>query len=223
MRIKKELPTNLAENLKKLRSLKGMTQEDVTKGLHDRGLRITRQTYNRYENNNAGPDYDTLLKLADVFGTDVNYLVGFVSKQKTSKFTDDKHELDKIIAKIMGLSLEDNEEIFKVSTNDDYTQYLFTMNAKDCIGQNGRLTISKKGDIKLTDKQLLKVYKTARKIWDEAFFIYFLRILRLIKDSKPTDQSMEVFLYEMLNDRYESETIKEVQKDANTIANQLNI
>lgn len=80
MQKRKTLPNTLAKNLKSLRKQCGMTQKDVTDKLKETGLEITQQSYNRYENNNASPDYDTLLKLADVFDTDVNALVGYRSK-----------------------------------------------------------------------------------------------------------------------------------------------
>ena len=83
MQKRKTLPNTLAINLKTLRKQCGMTQKDVTEKLKEAGLEITQQSYNRYENNNASPDYDTLLKLADVFNTDVNTLVGYRSKDNS--------------------------------------------------------------------------------------------------------------------------------------------
>ncbi len=77
MEKRKVLPKTLSENLKVLRKKAGLTQQQVTGELKKLGLEITQQSYNRYENNNSSPDYDTLIKLALVLKTDVNTLVGF--------------------------------------------------------------------------------------------------------------------------------------------------
>ena len=69
MQKKRIVPTALAENLKMYRKNIGLTQEQVTQRLSEMGLDITRQSYNRYETNNASPDYGTLMMLADIFGT----------------------------------------------------------------------------------------------------------------------------------------------------------
>ena len=77
MQKKRIVPTALAENLKVYRKNVGLTQEQVTQRLSEMGLDITRQSYNRYETNNASPDYGTLMMLADIFGTDINTLLGY--------------------------------------------------------------------------------------------------------------------------------------------------
>lgn len=58
------------EYLKTLRTQKGVSQQTVADYLE-----ITRQAYSNYENGNREPDYETLLKLAEYFGTSVDVLL----------------------------------------------------------------------------------------------------------------------------------------------------
>lgn len=53
------------------RKNKKMTQEDVA-GL----LKITRPAYTAYESGRRQPDYETLIKLANLFGVSTDYLLG---------------------------------------------------------------------------------------------------------------------------------------------------
>lgn len=62
--------SNLAQTLKTLRIKKGISQAAVAEALG-----ITKQSYSHYENDKRCPDYDTLLKLAEFFGTDTDYLL----------------------------------------------------------------------------------------------------------------------------------------------------
>ncbi|WP_303819127.1 helix-turn-helix domain-containing protein [Ruminococcus flavefaciens] len=57
-------------NLKQLREEKGVSQATVA-----RELNISRQTYNNYELGKREADYETLLKLAEYFGTSVDCLI----------------------------------------------------------------------------------------------------------------------------------------------------
>lgn len=61
----------LKDRLKKERKSHEMTQEDVSKMIQK-----SRATYARYETGEREPDIDTLKKLADVFKTSVDYLIG---------------------------------------------------------------------------------------------------------------------------------------------------
>jgi transcriptional regulator with XRE-family HTH domain len=60
----------LGERLKKLRSRKGMSQEELSKNLG-----LTRGTYAHYEINKRQPDYDTLKKIADFFNVTIDFLI----------------------------------------------------------------------------------------------------------------------------------------------------
>lgn len=55
------------ENLKHLRTVRGLTQEDVAKQLG-----VTRQTISSYESNRTQPDLETLKRLADIFQVSIS-------------------------------------------------------------------------------------------------------------------------------------------------------
>ena len=59
-----------SENIKKLRREKGVSQTAVAEYLG-----VTKQAYSLYETDKREPDFDTLLKLAEYFGTDTDYLL----------------------------------------------------------------------------------------------------------------------------------------------------
>lgn len=59
------------DRLRELRKLKGLSQAETA-----RRLNINRITYSQYEMGRRHPDYDTLNKIADFFGTSVDYLLG---------------------------------------------------------------------------------------------------------------------------------------------------
>ncbi len=76
-------------NLKELRKQKNKTQQDVEK---ETG--INQKNYSRYENGVTEPDIETLKKLADYFGTSIDYIVGRLSKIiELDSFPDYKREL----------------------------------------------------------------------------------------------------------------------------------
>lgn len=62
----------MVENLKNLRNKKGLTQAQLAELLV-----ISQQSINKYENQNAEPDIETLKNLADLFNTSIDYLVGY--------------------------------------------------------------------------------------------------------------------------------------------------
>ena len=61
----------LAERLKKCRKEKGYTQNQVAIYCD-----ITEKTYQNYELMTREPKIDILIKIADLFGTTIDYLVG---------------------------------------------------------------------------------------------------------------------------------------------------
>lgn len=58
------------ENLKYLRTLKKVSQQDLADYLN-----ITRQAYNYYENGKRQPDYETLLKIGEYFNVTIDDLL----------------------------------------------------------------------------------------------------------------------------------------------------
>lgn len=62
--------SELASSIKALRKQQHMTQDELAELLH-----VTRQTVSNYENGKSEPDIETLVRIAEVFDTDVNSLV----------------------------------------------------------------------------------------------------------------------------------------------------
>lgn len=85
----------MVQNLKKLRTKKGLTQSQLA-GV----LGISQQSINKYENQNAEPDIETLKNLADLFNTSIDYLVGHTEIdhkiEKTEKYDLNNDEIQLI-------------------------------------------------------------------------------------------------------------------------------
>lgn len=60
----------LAQQIKNLRTTKQLSQDDLAEKLY-----ISRQAISKWENNEATPDLDKLIQLADIFGVSLDYLV----------------------------------------------------------------------------------------------------------------------------------------------------
>ncbi|WP_028552450.1 helix-turn-helix domain-containing protein [Paenibacillus sp. UNC451MF] len=59
------------QRIAKLRSKGYMTQEELAYKVG-----ITRSALSHYENNRREPDYETIQKIADIFGVSIDYLMG---------------------------------------------------------------------------------------------------------------------------------------------------
>ena len=57
--------------LKEIRLEKGFNQKEIAKKIN-----LTQQTYSDYETGRTNPDIDTLIKIADILETTVDYLLG---------------------------------------------------------------------------------------------------------------------------------------------------
>lgn len=76
----------LSENLKNLRKIKGITQEELAIRLN-----VVRQTISKWEKGLSVPDADTLIKLADFFEVSVSELLGStVEKEADSNIIADQ-------------------------------------------------------------------------------------------------------------------------------------
>ncbi len=62
---------NLGENIYKFRSANNMSQGDLADA-----LAVSRQSVSKWENNNAVPELDKLIKMAELFGISLDELVG---------------------------------------------------------------------------------------------------------------------------------------------------
>lgn len=61
----------MLENLRMLREEKGLTQKQLAEAIG-----VSQQSINKYENHNIEPDIQTMVRIADLFQTSVDYLVG---------------------------------------------------------------------------------------------------------------------------------------------------
>ena len=59
------------ERLKQLRQKKGLTQKDIADLVH-----VNRVTYTNWEKGNREPNFEMLLKLADLFEVSLDWLFG---------------------------------------------------------------------------------------------------------------------------------------------------
>ena len=64
------------ERLKQLREEHNLSQQ----ALADK-LQTVRSTINKYEKNTRKPEYETLIKIADLFDTTTDYLLGRIEKR----------------------------------------------------------------------------------------------------------------------------------------------
>ena len=64
------------ERLKQLREEHNLSQQ----ALADK-LQTVRSTINKYEKNTRKPEYETLIKIADLFDTTTDYLLGSIEKR----------------------------------------------------------------------------------------------------------------------------------------------
>ena len=66
----------LANNLKRLREEKGITQKELAEKLNSSASRIS-----MYEQNRREPDLQTIIKIANLFNCSIDYLLG-INKKK---------------------------------------------------------------------------------------------------------------------------------------------
>jgi len=189
MEKKKATPAVLGDNLRAYRKNAGLTQEQVTERLSEMGVNITRQSYNRYETNNANPDYSTLMVLADIFGTDINTLLGYEPKhQGINEIVE--AENDKLYFDLITLpKTMSGNTVFTRNTKG--TRYKFVLQEKEYIDTKGQYRNSPKGILKLDKRQFTEVRMVTKAIWRREYYKYLLQILRLAKDSESVDAFIE--------------------------------
>ena len=93
--------------LKELRLAKGLTQKEVAEV-----IKVSPQSYGYYENWVNKPDPETLIKLADLFGCSIDYLLG---RENDFGFSSDNHNLTSTQSKLLSsfnlLSTEDQNKV----------------------------------------------------------------------------------------------------------------
>lgn len=70
----------MVENLRKLRTSRGISQQQLADVIG-----TSQQSINKYENHSIEPDIQTLTKIADYFGTTIDYLVGHIPHSAEGK------------------------------------------------------------------------------------------------------------------------------------------
>lgn len=101
-----------SETLRKLRHERHLTQYDMA-----RALNISRVAYTNYELGNREPDFNTMLSIADILNTTVDYLLGG-SNNRDKKGSDEMsspipYKYEHMIKDIMTLSPEGLEDLKK--------------------------------------------------------------------------------------------------------------
>jgi transcriptional regulator with XRE-family HTH domain len=74
----------IGDTLKRLRTKKGLTSEELCSKIGIKG-----GSYRNYERNDRKPDYDTLVKLADFYGVTTDYLLGRPTAQPPTEPLDE--------------------------------------------------------------------------------------------------------------------------------------
>jgi transcriptional regulator with XRE-family HTH domain len=69
-------PATFGDRLKQLRQESGLTQEELAEK-----LQIVKSTITKYEKNTRKPEFEILIKMADIFGTTTDYLLGRTDKK----------------------------------------------------------------------------------------------------------------------------------------------
>ena len=77
-------------NIKEIRVRKNLTQLQVANALG-----VSSVVYSRYETGNRQPSVDTLIRLADLFGVTVDYLLG---RQEVEDSTLSEYEIQLLVA-----------------------------------------------------------------------------------------------------------------------------
>lgn len=84
--------TKVSKNIKKLRTEKGLTQEDIAKELF-----VTRQTVSSWESGRTQPDIETLMKLSELFSVTAEELIYGKSKTMSAEEKDNSSRQKLII------------------------------------------------------------------------------------------------------------------------------
>ena len=92
---------NLGENIYRLRTERNMSQGDLADALE-----VSRQSVSKWENNNAVPDLDKLVKMAELFGVSLDVLVkGGNAEQPSAQQTAAESRTSLSTQKIIGIIL----------------------------------------------------------------------------------------------------------------------
>lgn len=99
----------MIKNLKALREKHGISQQKLAVAIG-----VSQQSINKYENHNIEPDIDTLIAIADYFGTSVDYLIGRTDDTSYRGITPEENAF---LAKYRCLTLKEKESIKLIIEN----------------------------------------------------------------------------------------------------------
>lgn len=118
----------LGKRLKKLRTDKKLTQEELGKKIN-----VTKVSISGYENGNRSPDTETLQRIADIFDVSTDYLLGRTENPDTtgdekslymSKIATEFPDVDLMFKDMESLTAEQMEEVY------DYIKFKKNQNKK---------------------------------------------------------------------------------------------
>jgi len=105
---------NYGERIASLREKLSMTQEDLSNKLG-----ISRASLSHYENNRRAPDYETIVKIANLFHVSIDYLIGrtedphMVLDEEVREFVDSLELSDEKIMEKFSLMIDGKKLSFE--------------------------------------------------------------------------------------------------------------
>ena len=97
---------SFGNRLSKLRKEKGLTQNDIADKVG-----VTSQAVSKWENDQATPDIDILIKLSEIFEISLDELLGKETQKTFLNPAPTKKEFDKMTLKIRVLDAEDGDTV----------------------------------------------------------------------------------------------------------------
>lgn len=107
----------LGDRIRSLREKHNLTQEQIAKKIG-----ISRGTYAHYEINKRRPDYETLIKIAEIFDVSTDYLVGRSDNPGYKIIDDNKIESDPDLQIAFNAASDFSEEARKQTI--DFINYI---------------------------------------------------------------------------------------------------
>lgn len=102
----------IGSNIKRYREKMKLTQEQLAEIVNEKTGRKSKNFISNWENGLNRPDADAIIILADVFGIDVNTLMGWTDKGKMK--TDADNAAHELINKLNSLSEKDFNFVLEI-------------------------------------------------------------------------------------------------------------
>ncbi len=114
------------KHLRELRKARNLTQKEIADLLN-----IPRSTYNRYERNQSQADYNTLIKLSNIFDVSINYII---DDNYTEPKIKNQKKLQKIYSDFTEYMKETLNPQIKINTQNNFNKPIinnFTINSNN--------------------------------------------------------------------------------------------